>query len=128
MPLNSHLNASVSVLIPCRNAETWLGETIASALNQTLQPTEVIVVDDRSSDRSREIATSFGAPVRVISNTGSGASAARNLASDVAEGDFYQFLDADDLLEPHALASRTQVLASSDADVAISDWQRLKPH
>jgi glycosyltransferase involved in cell wall biosynthesis len=120
--------ASVSVLVPCRNAEAYVRETLASALEQSLPPLEILVVDDGSADRSREIVSSFAPRVRLLDNDGSGASAARNLATRAARGEFLQYLDADDVLEPHALASRVDALERTGAGVAISDWVRLQEH
>ena len=119
------MKARVSILIPCRNAEPFLAATLESALAQTLPAAEILLVDDGSTDRSLEIARSFGSRVSILPNIGRGVSAARNRASAAATGDFFQYLDADDLLDSHALASRVDALAASDGDVAISDWQRL---
>jgi glycosyltransferase involved in cell wall biosynthesis len=116
---------AVSVLIPCRNAERYLAATLESVRQQTWVPSEVILVDDGSTDRSSAIALSYAGFVTVVRNPGRGASAARNHATRLARGEFLQYLDADDLLEPHALASRVSGLEQAGADVAISDWQRL---
>ena len=116
---------SVSVLIPCRNAAPYLAATLESVLNQDAPPAEVLVVDDGSTDDSRAVAESYGPRVSVLLSPGRGASAARNFASRLARGAFLQYVDADDLLEPHALSSRVRTLEQSGADVAISDWQRL---
>ena len=117
--------AAVSVLIPCRNAAAYLADTLASVLNQTLPPSEVIVVDDGSTDGSRDIVAGYGGAVTLLFNPGRGASAARNHASSAAHGEFLQFLDADDLLEPGALEARVAALQQSNADVAISNWCRI---
>ncbi|CAN1210629.1 Glycosyltransferase 2-like domain-containing protein [Tumidithrix helvetica PCC 7403] len=91
----------VSILIPCYNAEPWLAETIASAIAQTWQNKEIIVVDDGSTDGSLAIAKGFQSEiVKVISQANWGASAARNSAFQVSRGAFIQYLDADDLLAP----------------------------
>jgi glycosyltransferase involved in cell wall biosynthesis len=63
--------------------------------------------------------------VTVIDGPGRGASAARNAATGASRGVYLQYLDADDLLEPNALATRVDALERTSADVAISDWQRL---
>lgn len=117
--------AAVSILIPCHNAAPYLAATLSSALAQTLTAIEVIVVDDRSTDASRQIAERFSPAVKVVSAEGTGASAARNQASAISSGAFLQYLDADDLLEPHALSSRVEALHRTGADFAISDWQRV---
>lgn len=119
---------AVSVLIPCRDAGRFIAATLESALEQTQPPAEVLVVDDGSSDDSREIIRRFGSRVTVVASPGRGASAARNHAMTCASGAFLQFLDADDLLHPHALESRVAALTSSGADVAVSDWRRLTVH
>lgn len=118
--------AGVSVLIPVRNAEAYLGETLDSVVRQTAVPREVLVVDDGSTDTSRAIAERYGARVTVVDNVGRGASAARTLAGRLARGAYLQFLDADDLLRPDALERRVTALEQSGADLAISDWQRLE--
>lgn len=114
----------VSVLIPCRNAEPYLAETIRSVMEQRDVPLEIIVVDDGSTDRSRDIAMKFDR-VTLVSNPGRGVSAARNYASSIARGEYFQYLDADDLLTPGCLNARLTALRAAPGDVAISDWERL---
>jgi hypothetical protein len=63
--------------------------------------------------------------ITVVENSGRGASAARNHASRLARGSYFQYLDADDLLEAHALETRVEALEETGAGIAISDWQRL---
>jgi GT2 family glycosyltransferase len=116
---------AVSILIPCRNAAPYLAATLESACAQSLRATEILLVDDGSTDASAEIARQFAPDVTVVEGPGRGASAARNAATSRARGEYVQYLDADDLLEPHALATRVEALERSGADVAISDWQRL---
>src|SRR5271157_3647324 len=85
----------ISVIIPCYNAEPFLAEAIVSVLKQTCPVGEILVVDDGSTDRSAEIARSYGA--RVISmGRNSGHAAARNAGVDAARGDLLAWLDADD--------------------------------
>jgi glycosyltransferase involved in cell wall biosynthesis len=95
----------VSILIPARNAERWIGETIASALAQTWQRTEIIIVDDGSRDRTLAIARRFASrQVSVVGQPHQGAAAARNTALSRCQGDYVQWLDADDLLAPDKVA------------------------
>lgn len=89
----------VSVLVPAFNAEKWIGQCIKSVLSQTWPNRELIIVDDGSSDRTFEIARQFQSGwVKVVSQDNMGASAARNKALSLAQGEFIQWLDADDLL------------------------------
>lgn len=117
----------VSILIPCYNAEAWLAETLASALEQTWSNKEVIVVDDGSKDCSLEIAKTFEPHgVKAIDQQNRGASAARNRALQAAEGDFIQYLDADDLLAPDKIERQIQLLENGNSDsVATGEWSRF---
>ncbi|MEP0885052.1 glycosyltransferase [Trichocoleus sp. ST-U3] len=117
----------VSILIPCYNAEAWLAETLESALAQTWSPTEIIVVDDGSKDHSLEIAKEFELHgVKVISQPNRGASAARNRAFQESQGDFIQYLDADDLLASDKIERQVQLLENGNSDcVAAGEWARF---
>jgi glycosyltransferase involved in cell wall biosynthesis len=91
----------ISILIPAFNAEQWIAQTIQSALGQTWPRKEVIVVDDGSSDQTLAIAHQFGSKtVSISTQTNQGAAAARNKAFSISQGEFIQWLDADDLLAP----------------------------
>ena len=117
----------VSILIPCYNGAPWLAATLESALAQTWRNTEVILVDDGSTDDSRAIAQGF-APrgVQLIAQPNAGASAARNRALRAARGDYFQFLDADDLLSPGKLAAQLDLLAYREpGTVASCAWGRF---
>ncbi len=95
----------VSILIPAYNAEEWIAETLRSVVAQTWPRKEVIIVDDGSRDRTREIAQSFAsASVRVIGQENQGAATTRNKAYSLCQGDYIQWLDADDLLHPQKIA------------------------
>jgi glycosyltransferase involved in cell wall biosynthesis len=89
----------VSILIPAYNSEKWIGDTLRSALSQTWPRKEIIVVDDGSKDRTLEVARQFSSEgVQVITQVNQGAAAARNTAYKHCQGDYIQWLDADDLL------------------------------
>jgi glycosyltransferase involved in cell wall biosynthesis len=97
---------AVSVVIPCYNTEKYLREAIGSVLAQTALPIEIIVIDDGSTDKSVDIAESFGPPVRVIRQKHQGESVARNRGIDEAKGDWIAFLDADDIWKANKLESQ----------------------
>lgn len=87
----------VSVIIPVYNYERYLGEAIESVLGQTYQHLEVIVVDDGSTDRSGEVARSFAdRGVWYCQQVHAGIGPARNKGVELAQGEFFAFLDADD--------------------------------
>ena len=95
----------VSILIPAYNSEKWIADSIRSAVAQTWQPKEIIVVDDGSKDQTLSIAKQFESDsVRVFSQKNQGAAAARNNAFSMSHGDYIQWLDADDLLAPDKIA------------------------
>jgi len=90
---------TVSAVIPAYNAELFLGETIESVLDQTVEVAEIIVVDDGSSDRTGEVAAGFPR-TRVIRRANGGQSAARNTGIQAAKGDWIALLDHDDVWFP----------------------------
>jgi glycosyltransferase involved in cell wall biosynthesis len=95
----------VSILIPAFNAEKWIGDTITSAMHQTWPHKEIIVVDDGSRDRTLSIARQFDSKeVSVLTQANQGAAAARNRAFSICQGNYIQWLDADDLLAPDKIA------------------------
>lgn len=107
MPVDS---LTISVVIPAYNAETFLLRAIESVLAQTFPPSEVIVVDDGSTDRTGDVARQFGDRVRFFHQENAGVSAARNLGIEKAQGEWIAFLDADDWWEPEHLARQFDVL------------------
>lgn len=116
----------VSVVIPCLDCEDYLGAAIRSLLNQTHPPHEIIVADNGSTDGSRDVARSFGAPVRVIEVPQRGASRARLAGAAEAQGEALMFFDADDLIAPETIAAMVGALASGAGNIATAPWYRLE--
>ncbi len=94
----------ISIVIPCHNARHWLRTCVKSALAQTWPRKEVIVVNDGSTDDSSQILREFGDAVHLLQTPRRGAPYARNEALATASGEWIQFLDADDYLEPCKIA------------------------
>jgi glycosyltransferase involved in cell wall biosynthesis len=106
--------ARVSVIIPAYNRAGLVGETIKSLLAQTLADFEAIVVDDGSTDDTREIMAGFKDPrIRYIYQENAGVSAARNTGIQASGGTYVSFLDSDDVLMVNALELSVTVLEKS---------------
>jgi glycosyltransferase involved in cell wall biosynthesis len=100
------------------NAAPWLEATLCSARAQTGARVEVIVVDDGSTDASVEIARRHEGPsVKLVCSPNRGSSAARNLGLAAAQGEYLQYLDADDLLSPNKVAAQLALLRGLPATV-----------
>jgi glycosyltransferase involved in cell wall biosynthesis len=109
------LKPLVSILIPAYNAEEWIAFTIQSALEQTWQRKEIIVVDDGSRDRTAKVARRFESKqVVVVSAENRGAAAARNTALSLSQGEYIQYLDADDLLAPDKIERQLRTLRETE--------------
>jgi glycosyltransferase involved in cell wall biosynthesis len=115
----------VSIIVPCYNAERFLAETLESAFAQSYPDTEIIVIDDGSTDGTAARICSYADRVKAEFCPNRGASAARNRGTNLARGEFIQYLDADDLLVPDAIERRVAALQATRADIAYSDWERL---
>lgn len=123
--MNRNLSPLVSVIVPCFNAEKWVGNAIDSVLSQTYENIEIIVVNDGSTDNSRKVIERYTPRVRTIEQSNKGGNAARNAGFVLSKGDYIQFLDADDILAPNKIEEQVDKLTGSDADVAYGDWSKL---
>lgn len=108
----------VSVTIPVYNGARYLGEALDSVFNQSYPSLEVIVVNDGSTDQTAKIACGYPG-VHYLYQTNQGVSAARNLAIDVAKGEFIAFLDADDIWKPEKIARQTNFMLNNP-DILIT--------
>ena len=100
------MTPTVTAILPVFNGRTFLREAVQSVMNQTLPPVELIVIDDGSTDGSREVVeaiTDAPFPIRVLQQANRGQSAARNLAASQAQGEYLAFLDQDDRWYPRHL-------------------------
>jgi glycosyltransferase involved in cell wall biosynthesis len=113
-----------SVIINNYNYGRFLGEAIESALGQTYQRTEVIVVDDGSTDRSREVIAEYAGRVTAVLKDNGGQASTCNAGFAVSRGDVVIFLDADDLLLPAAI--ETALPLFDDPGVVQVHWPLLE--
>jgi glycosyltransferase involved in cell wall biosynthesis len=118
----------VSVVIPSYNSKRWLEATIASVRAQTWPRYEIIVVDDGSTDGSGDLAERIsGADMRVVRQANAGQCAALNRGMREAQGDFIQYLDADDLIAPAKISIQMATLRElPPTRIASSSWARFE--
>ena len=105
----------VSVVIPMFDNAAHVGEAIESALAQTYPVLEILVLDDGSTDESRDVAARFGPPVQLMARRHAGQGATRNVGAALTRGEVLAFLDADDVWLPEKTALQVEVLAADEA-------------
>jgi len=116
----------VSVVIPCYNAAAWVGDTIESVLTQRLPPSEIIAVNDGSTDETARVLAAFGSRVTVVTQENRGLGGARNAGALAARSVWLTFLDADDLHTPDTIAAYVELHeAFPDAAVLFSDFEEF---
>ena len=120
----------VSVITPMYNCEKFISETIESVLNQTYTNWEMIIIDDCSTDKSKQIVKQYierDKRIRLIAlNENSGAAVARNKGIEVSSGRFIAFLDGDDLWESNKLEKQIQFM--TEKNIGFSWHNRIKNH
>lgn len=113
---------SISVIIPAYNAESFIAETLNSVLTQSYRDLEVIVIDDGSTDRTAEIVEKIARRderVRLVFQQNAGVAAARNAGIKMARGEWFAFLDADDIWYPHKLEKQLQRFQQLDETIGL---------
>ncbi|HSZ63745.1 MAG TPA: glycosyltransferase family 2 protein [Terriglobales bacterium] len=123
------LKPLVSILIPAFNAQEWIADTIRSAVAQTWERKEIVVVDDGSTDRTLTIARQWESDTfRVVTQQNQGAAASRNRAFSLSHGDYIQWLDADDLLAPEKIERQMEILnqCASKRTLVSAAWGKFR--
>ncbi|KLT71042.1 glycosyltransferase family 2 protein [Flavobacterium sp. ABG] len=111
----------VSIVIPCYNDKDYIEESVHSALNQTYENTEIIIVDDGSDEATKIVLSSFNhIKIKLITQENKGLSAARNTGIVNANGDYILTLDADDFFESSFLEKAVPILDSDRAIGVVS--------
>lgn len=114
----------VSVIIPVYNGETFLKDAIQSIRQQEYEPLEIIIVDDGSTDKTRQIAAGFENEVRYHYQPNSGLPATRNRGVEMARGDAIAFLDVDDLWSKDKIRRQVGILRiSASAEIVVGYTQ-----
>jgi len=117
----------LSVIVPTFNCARYIGEALASIQAQTVQPDEVIVVDDGSTDDTAKVVAGMGdTRIRYLRKANGGAASARNVGLDEASGEYIAFLDADDYWEPRMLETTVGMLdAAPEVAFCFTNFERF---
>ena len=115
---------AVSIVIPAYNSAEFLPQALESVWQQTYTDYEVIVIDDGSTDNTREVIEPYIERLNYIYQPNQGVAAARNQGIEAARGELIAFLDADDLFLPQKLQQQVAILETQpDVDLVVSGWQ-----
>lgn len=115
----------ISIITPCYNAEPYIARTIQSVQNQTITDWEMIIIDDGSIDNSVEIVKDIACNdqrIKLFQKENGGSASARNMGLALAQGEFIQFLDADDTIEPTKIERQITLMEQELLDVTYSDY------
>lgn len=120
----------ISVIIPVYKVEQYLDECINSVVNQSYKNLEIILVDDGSPDKCPKMCDGWAKRdnrIKVVHKQNGGLSSARNAGLDVANGDYFAFVDSDDWIAPTMYEDLYNAIIKYNADVAVSKIQKCFP-
>ncbi|RNI32186.1 glycosyltransferase family 2 protein [Hanamia caeni] len=130
LDMNSYKPGLASVIIPTYNREVYLHEAVKSVIAQSYRPIECIIVDDGSTDNTREVVSKIritdisSFTVKYIYQQNSGSQVARNTGTAAATGAYIQYLDSDDILYPDKIQQQVNYLMQhKECDGVFGDWQ-----
>lgn len=116
----------VSIIVPVYNVEKYLKKCLLSIKNQTYKNIETIIINDGSTDSSKNICERFimenNVDFKLISQKNGGLSKARNTALRVATGEYIYFLDSDDYIHPRTIEMMVKAITEKSADIVVSDF------
>ena len=119
------MSGLVSIIIPTYNSGIFLSEAVESALKQDYLNTEIIVIDDGSSDNSIEFIDLYKDRITIISTANRGAASARNTGILNSQGEFIAFLDSDDIWLPNKLSKQMDLMKSENLDLVYCSGQEF---
>lgn len=120
----------ISIIIPVYNVEDYLSECVDSILNQTYENYEVLLIDDGSTDKSPQICDTYSEKnnkISVIHTRNRGLSAARNLGTEKAQGEYIFYLDSDDYVENNVLERMFKIVDQDNADIVCGNFMYTYP-
>ena len=118
-------NIKVSIIMPVYKVEEYVGKAIESIQAQTLKEWEFLIVDDGTPDKSGEICDAYAAKdprIHVIHKENGGAPSARNVAIDIAKGEYMYFMDSDDWTEPTMLEDMYNLAKKNNSQLVVAGF------
>ncbi|SEW03226.1 glycosyltransferase family 2 protein [Chitinophaga arvensicola] len=123
-------NPRLSIVVAFYNVEKYLDACLSSVIDASIEDSEIIVVNDGSTDRSFEIATAFQQrypdKIKVVNKEQGGMSDARNFGLAEARGEYIMFFDSDDLVMPGVINKMLHAAVESGADIAVADYYEFE--
>lgn len=119
----------ITVIVPCYKVEKYLTCCIDSIINQTYQNLEILLVDDGSPDRCGVICDEYAIRdkrIKVIHKENGGLSDARNVAIDIAKGEFLTFIDSDDYVSSKHVEVLYRLIEKYHCQLSVSQWQEFR--
>lgn len=117
---------TISAVIPAYNAGRFIGDAVASIRQQGAAVSEIIIIDDGSTDNTSEVVAALGSDIQYVRQENAGPSAARNLGIKLANSSWIAFLDADDVWTPNKIAEQMAALQDNpDAVLVASDMSEI---
>ncbi len=118
----------ISIIVPVYNVEKYIERCMKSLLNQTYKNIEIILIDDKSKDKSKEICLEYAKSQKVVlveHAENKGLSGARNTGISVAKGKYIIFVDSDDYVEPNMIENLYACMKSNHADTVIGGYKKI---
>lgn len=119
----------VSVIVPAYNVENYIEACLNGIVNQTLKEIEIIIINDGSTDRTKEkiekYQKQYPNSIRVINKENEGQGKARNMGIEYAYGEFITFVDADDTIDENMLEKMYKEAIAKQADVVVCDYDEI---
>lgn len=119
----------ISVIIPCYNQAAYLPQTLESVLSQSYLNWECLIINDGSTDHTEKVANSYCKKDKrfyYFNKPNEGLSSTRNLGLKIAQGDFVQFLDSDDLIDKEKLKMQIKAFREKPTDISVTDYILFK--
>ena len=121
------MNDKISIIIPAYNCEKTISRCIDSILRQTYRDYEIIIINDGSTDNTKDICGKYkSSNIKLINRINEGPSKARNIGIKEARGDFIVFVDSDDYLDENMLYCMIKCIKENKTDIAVCGYNIIR--